>query len=153
VRRGALLAGVAAAAALAGCGSGDEERLTPAEFRATTDAICASYTRRAEEQLGPSSIDPTSPTASALDIARFARQIQRLATLVGEQLEDLQAVRAPAESARTYSQGLALFGQIENALVRAARAARKGDRRGVAVIGKQLFALNAQVDALGFTCE
>jgi hypothetical protein len=93
------------------------------------------------------------PTASAQDIARFARQIQRLATLFGEQLEDLQAVRAPAESARTYSEELALFGQIENALVRAARAARKGDRRGVADIGKELFALNAQVDALGFTCE
>jgi hypothetical protein len=141
------------AVVLAGCGSGNRQQLTQAEFNAATDAICASYTRRAQEELGSSSIDPTSPTASALEIARFARQIQRLATLFGEQLEDLQAVRPPAESGRTYSEVLAVFRQIENALVRAARAARKGDRLGLVEIATELDALGSQVDALGFKCE
>jgi hypothetical protein len=37
--------------------------------------------------------------------------------------------------------------------VRASRAARHGDRRGLADLGKELDAVGRQVDALGFKCD
>jgi hypothetical protein len=42
---------------------------------------------------------------------------------------------------------------VENGLYRAARAARKGDRAGVAAIEAQLAELGRAADALGFRCE
>jgi hypothetical protein len=154
MRRGALLAGSAAVLlVLAGCGNGSGERLTKAEFKAKTDAICAGYTRRAERETGSSTIDPTSPSASPREIAQFSRLIGQVARLFDEQLDDLQAVRPPVEEARRYGQILRLYGQVENALVRASRAARRGDRRGLADLGTELDAFGRQVDALGFKCE
>ncbi len=154
MRRGLLLTGITAAVlVLAGCGSRTGERLTQAEFKAKTDAICAAYTERAERELGSSNIDPTSPSASPLEIAQFSRLIGQVARLFGAQLDDLRAVRPPAEEARRYSEILRLYGQVETALGRVARAARKGDRRALAVLGKELDAVGRQVDALGFTCE
>ncbi len=127
--------------------------MTQAEFRAKTDAICAAYTKRAERELGSSNIDPTSPSASPLEVAQFGRQIGQVARLFGEQLDDLRAVRPPAEEARRYAEILRLYGQVESALGRAARAARKGDRGDLGELGKELDAVGWQVDALGFKCE
>jgi hypothetical protein len=149
-----LLGGIAAVSlVLAGCGNGSGERLTKAEFEAKTDAICAAYTKRAQRELGSSNIDPTSPSATPLEIAQFSRLIGRVARLFGEQLDDLQAVRPPAEEAHRYAQILRLYSQVRNALTRASRAARRGDRRGLANFGKELDAAGRQVDALGFRCE
>jgi hypothetical protein len=154
MRRGRLLAGIAAGVLmLAGCGSKTGERLTEAEFKAKTDAICAAYTKRAEQELGSSNIDPTSPSTSPLELAQFSRLIGQVARLFGEQLDDLRAVRPPAEDARRYSEILRLYGQVESALGRAARAARKGDRRGLGELGSELDAVGRQVDALGLQCE
>jgi len=154
VRRWVLLAVFAGGiVVLAGCGAGSGQRLTQAEFKAKTDSICAAYTKRAERELGSSNVDPTSPSASSLEIAQFSRLMGQVARLFGEQLDDLRAVRPPPEEARRYSEILRLYGQVENALVRAQRSARKGDRRGLANLGKELDAVGAQVDALGFRCE
>lgn len=154
MRRGALVAVFAAAvAALAGCGSGGGARLTSAEFRAKTDAICAAYTKRAAREIVSSNVDPSSPSASPLEVAQFSRTIGQVARLFGEQLDDLRAVRPPAEEARRYSEILRLYGQVESALARASRAARHGDRRGLADLGKELDSVGRQVDALGFKCD
>jgi hypothetical protein len=154
VRRWALLAVFAGGAVvLAGCGGGSGQGLTPAEFKAKTDAICAAYTKRAQREIRSSNIDPTSPSASPLEIAQFSRLMGQVARLFGEQLDALRAVRPPPEEARRYSEILRLYGQVENALARAERSARKGDRRGLANLGKELDAVGGQVDALGFKCE
>jgi hypothetical protein len=154
MRRGPLLAGTAAVVlVLAGCGSGSGTRLTRAEFRAKTEAICAAYTKRAEREVGSSNIDPTSPSTTPLEVAQFSRLIGQVARLFGEQLDALRAVRPPAEEARRYSEILRLYGQVETALGRAARAARKGDRRALGELGYELEAAGRQVDALGFKCE
>ena len=154
MRRGALVAVFAAAvAALAGCGSGGGARLTSAEFKTKTDAICAAYTKRAAREIVSSNVDPSSPSASPLEVAQFSRMVGQVARLFGEQLDDLRAVRPPAEEARRYSEILRLYGQVESALVRASRAARHGDRRGLADLGKELDTIGRQVDALGFKCD
>jgi hypothetical protein len=143
----------AAVAALAGCGSGGGARLTSAEFRARTDAICAAYTKRAAREIVSSNVDPSSPSTSSFEVAQFSRMIGQVARLFGEQLDDLRAVRPPAEEARRYSEILRLYGQVESALVRASRSARRGDRRGLADLGKELDTVGRQVDALGFKCD
>jgi hypothetical protein len=154
VRRWALLAVFAGGAVvLAGCGGGSGQGLTPAEFKAKTDAICAAYTKRAQREIRSSNIDPTSPSASPLEIAQFSRLMGQVARLFGEQLDALRDVRPPPEEAHRYSEILRLYAQVENALARAERSARKGDRRGLANLGKELDAVGGQVDAFGFKCE
>jgi hypothetical protein len=147
----AMFAGVAVV--LAGCGGGSGQRLTQAEFKAKTAAICAAYTKRAEREIRSSNVDPSSPSASPLEVAQFSRMIGQAARLFGEQLDDLRAVRPPVEEARRYSEILRLYRQVENALVRASRTARHGDRRGLADLGKELDTVGRQVDALGFKCD
>lgn len=137
----------------AGCGGGGS-RLTQAEFKAKTDAICAGYTKRAEQEIkADNDVDPTSPKATPLDIAKFSRLVEHGARLFGEQLADLRDVQPPAEAAARHSQVLRLYGQVDSALHRAARAARKGDRSGIGDLSKELDAVGRQVDALGFKCE
>jgi hypothetical protein len=154
VRRWAVVVLIAAAVAtLAGCGSGGGAKLTGAEFKAKTDAICAAYTKRAQRELGSSNVDPSSPSATPLQVAQFSRLIGQVAMLFGQQLDDLRAVHPPADEARRYNQILRLYGQVENALVRTSRAARQGDRRALGELGKELATIGGQVDALGFRCE
>jgi hypothetical protein len=146
-----VLGGLAALALVAsGCGG---ERLSKAEFDAKTSAICAGYTKRARVELVPVPGNPLSPTAKPEQLARFGRLLQHVATLFGRQLDDLREVRPPSESKAQYTQVLRLYAQIENALSRAARAARKGDKLGVASAEEELSILGQQADKLGFRCE
>ena len=133
---------------VAGCGGAPP---TQAQFEAKTKAICARYTAQAERELPQ--LDPTPPNETAIGLARFGRVIDRVESLFGRQLEDLRRVQPPAESASEYRQVLRLYAQIQNALARAGRAARKGDRAGIARIQRELGELGARVDTLGFECE
>lgn len=150
MRRGGLLALGAVALVLAGCGGA---RLTQAQFEAKTKAICAGYTKRAERELASLSVPPPSRSSSSVDVARFGRLLEHVATLFGRQLDDLREVRPPRESAGRYREVLRLYGQLENALGRAARAVRKGDLPGLARIEGELEPLAAQADSLGFRCD
>jgi hypothetical protein len=151
VRRAALAGIGTLLLVVSGCGSGTQ--LSKAEFDAKVRTICAQYTKRAQRELALPGIYPTSPAASALDIAKFGRFIGHVATLFDEQLDDLSALRPPAESAQAYSEVLTTYRQIDGALFRAARAARKGDRKGIAELTQELDAAGRQADALGFKCE
>jgi hypothetical protein len=146
-----VLGGLAALAlVVAGCGG---ERLSKSEFDAKTSAICAGYTKRARAELVPVPGDPLSPTAKPEQLASFGRLLQNIATLFGRQLDDLREVRPPNESKAEYIQVLRLYAQIENALTRGARAARRGDKLGVAAAEGELAELGQQADKLGFRCE
>jgi hypothetical protein len=150
MRRAALAALAGLVLVAAGCGG---ERLTQAQFEAKTKAICAAYTKRAQKELAPFRVNPTSPNATPLDVARFGRLFEHVATLFGRQLDDLRRVRPPAESTAQYAKVLRLLGQTESALTRVARAARRGDRLAIARVELELGATAAQIDALGFKCE
>jgi hypothetical protein len=132
----------------AGCGG---KRLSQSQFEAKTNAICARYTARAERELPQ--LNPSSPNESATGLARFGRVIERVESLFGRQLDELRRVQPPPESAPEYRQVLRLYAQIQNALARAGRAARKGDRAGLARIQREFGQLGARVDALGFECD
>jgi hypothetical protein len=150
VRVVALAALAALALVVAGCGG---KRLSQSEFDAKTASICAGYTQRAQKELPPVTGNPLSPAASSEQLARFGRVLEHVATLFGQQLDDLREVRPPGESSARYIQVLRLYAQIESALTRAARAARKGDKPGVAAAEEELSALGNRADALGFRCE
>jgi hypothetical protein len=146
-----VLGGLTALAlVVAGCGG---ERLSKSEFAAKTSAICAGYTKRATAELEVVPGNPLSPTAKPEQLASFGRLLQHVATLFGQQLDDLREVRPPSETKAQYTQVLRLYSQIESALTRAARAARKGDKLGVAAAEEELSALGQQADRLGFRCE
>jgi hypothetical protein len=146
-----VLGGLTALAlVVAGCGG---ERLSKSEFAAKTSAICAGYTKRATAELEVVPGNPLSPTAKPEQLASFGRLLQHVATLFGQQLDDLREVRPPSETKAQYTQVLRLYAQIESALTRAARAARKGDKLGVAAAEEELSALGQQADRLGFRCE
>ena len=148
------VAGLAAVAALAlvaaGCGG---ERLSQANFDAKTSAICAGYTKRAQKELEPVPGNPLSATGTPEQLAKFGHLLEHVATLFGRQLDDLRRVRPPAGSAQRYTQVLRLYAQIESALGRGARAARRGDKVGVLAVEDELSALGKEADALGFKCE
>jgi hypothetical protein len=151
MRRLAPAAAVALVLVLAGCGSG--KRLTQAQFDAKVRATCAGYTKRAQRELAPAGTNPSSPSATALDTAKFARLLEHVATLFGAQLDDLRKLRPPAGSDQRYSHVLAVYGQVEDALYRAARTARRGDRSGVQAAERELEVLGRQADAFAFPCE
>jgi len=145
------LAGVTALAlVVAGCGG---TRLSQSEFEAKTASICAGYTKRAQKELEPVPGNPLSPTGTPEQLARFGHLLEHVGTLFGQQLADLREVRPPGESSARYAQVLRLYAQAESALTRAARAARKGDKVGVAAAEKELSALGRRADAFGFKCE
>ncbi len=147
----AALAGLAALALLAaGCGGA---RLTQSRFEAKTAAICAGYTQRASKELAPVEGNPLSPIGTPEQLARFSRLLEHVATLFGQQLADLREVRPPGESQKQYAEVLRLYGQIESAISRAARAARKGDKLGVRRAEEELSVLEQQASALGFRCK
>ncbi len=134
----------------AGC---EGEQLSQPEFAAKTSAICAGYAKRAQRELRAVPGNPLSPTATPEQLAAFGRLLQHVATLFGQQLDDLREVRPPGASAGRYRQVLRLYAQIESALARAARAARRGDKLGVAKAEEELSVLGQQADRLGFRCE
>jgi hypothetical protein len=145
------LAGMAALAlVVAGCGG---KRLSQSEFEAKTASICAGYTKRAQQELQPVPGNPLSPSGTPEQLARFGHLLEHVATLFGQQLADLREVRPPGESSAEYVQVLRLYAQVESALTRAARAARQGDKRGVAAAEAELTALGRKADAFGFRCE
>ena len=144
----ALLGALAFVAA--GCGGGS--RPTLAQFDKKTSSICAGYTKRARTELAPLQGNPLSPNAKPEELARLSRLLQHVATLFGQQLADLSQVRPPSGSAQRYAQVLRLYGQIEGAVSRAARAARRGDKVGVATAEQELSALGQEASALGFKC-
>ena len=149
------LAGLALVAALAliAAGCGGAEQLSQSDFDAKVASICAGYTQRAAKELEPVPGNPLSPNATAEQLAKFSRLLTHVATLFGRQLDDLRQIGPPAGSKERYSQVLQLYAQIEAALGRAARAARKGDKVGVLRADADLSALGEAADALGFKCE
>jgi hypothetical protein len=140
---------------LAGCGT-TAKRLTHSELEAKARVICTDYAERSKKEIVLKGADPSSK--SALALARFSRGIGHAATLLGEEVDELRALRPPAQDAGRYANVLALYGQIENAYARAARVARRGDRRGLKAIGAEVEALYRRVLAsplgrVGLACE
>jgi hypothetical protein len=150
------LAGLALVATLAlvaaGFGGGAEQ-LSQSDFDAKVASICAGYTNRAAKELEPVPGNPLSPKATPEQLAKFGRLLEHVATLFGRQLDDLQQLGPPSGSKERYTQVLRLYAQIEAALGRGARAARKGDKVGVLRAEDDLTALGKAVDDLGFRCE
>jgi hypothetical protein len=146
-----LLPAVAAAALLAaGCGGGSPA--TKEGFDAKFRSVCDKYVERAQRELGRVEGNPTATGATPLQVARFGRLIGRVATLFGEQLDELRTIQPPADQTSGYHEFLRLYGQAEGFLNRAARAARKGDRTGLVAQLDGLDALSSGIDALGFQC-
>jgi hypothetical protein len=150
VRLAGLVLIAALALVAAGCGG---EQLSRSAFDAKVSSICAGYTKRAAQELQPVPGNPLSDKGTPEQLAKFGHLLEHVATLFGRQLAELRQVGPPAESQERYTQVLRLYAQIESALNRAARAARKGDKTGVLAAEDDLSALGRAADALGFKCE
>jgi hypothetical protein len=146
-------AGLAALAILllvsAGCG-GAGTRLTSAELQSRIDAICVTYQQRSGREIEPVKSDPRLASTSSLEVARFGRALEHIATLVGQQLDDLRALRPPAALAARYSAALRSYDRIRGVMSQAARAARKGDRRGIAVAVARVDAMYRAIEGFRF---
>jgi hypothetical protein len=134
----------------AGCGGTGGKRLTAAELQSRIDAICVKYQQRAGRELEPVESDPRLASTSSREVARFGRSLEHVATLVGQQLDDLRALRPPDALAARYSAALRSYARIRSVMSQGARAARKGDRRGIAVAIAKVDAMYRAIQSFGF---
>ena len=114
------LAIIAAAAALAGCAGGADERLSREEFAAQATAICA----RAEERLSA-----LRAPENVAEVEGYAREAQ---SITEEGVDDLRGLEPPEELEEPFTRYLqqadevvALLGELEDA----AAAGDKTDAR------------------------
>jgi hypothetical protein len=148
VRRLLPLFGVVAVLA-AGCGSSSSP--TPEQFAAKLKATCDEFSKRAESIHTPQG-DPTAEDAPRLLVARFARTLQEVSTLFGEEVDRLRQLDPPASEAAQWHQFLRLFAEAEAGLNRGVRAARRGDQAGMVRAFADLDDLGAKIDATPFKC-
>jgi hypothetical protein len=106
----AALAVLGAAAAIAGCGGGDDDSgaLSAEEFRSQADAICADANTR---------IDALDEPTSADQVLGF---LQSGLTVQKEQLEKLKALQPPDDLAGTFNEATDLLDQQQAAIQDAA---------------------------------
>ena len=126
------------------------------ELAAKTHSICLEYAERARKEIDFRGADPSSP--SPLALAKFSRGIEHGARLLGEQLDELRALRPSAKARAEFERVLDVHVQLVDAYLRAARAARRGDRAGVQAIGHEVQALyepivNTQLGGVSLNCE
>jgi hypothetical protein len=135
---------------LMGCGGTGGNRLTSPELQSRIATICLNYQQRSAREIEPVASDPRLASTSSGDVARFGRALEHVATLVGQQLDDLRALRPPSTLVARYSAALRSYGRIRSVMSQAARAARKGDRRGIAVAITKVDAMYRAVQGFRF---
>jgi hypothetical protein len=113
----AALAVLGAAAAIAGCGGGDDDSgaLSADEFRSQADAICADANTR---------IDALDAPTSADQVLGF---LQSGLTVQTEQLEKLKALEPPDDLAGTFNEATDLLDQQKAAIQDAADRIEGGE--------------------------
>jgi hypothetical protein len=134
----------------AGCGSGSSP--TPDQFAVKLQATCDEFSKRAKSIHTPQG-DPTAEGASPLLVAQFARTIQQVSTLFGEEVARLRQLDPPASEAARWHEFLRLFAQADAALNRGAREARRGNAAGMVRELAELDNLSAKLDATTFKCS
>jgi hypothetical protein len=135
----AALAVLGAAAAIAGCGGGDDDSgaLSADEFRQQADAICADANTR---------IDALDEPTGADQVLGF---LQSGLTVQKEQLEKLKALEPPDDLAGTFSEATDLLDQ-QTAAIQGATDRIAGGEDPEAVIGEvdsEIDSLSEQADA------
>jgi hypothetical protein len=135
----AALAVLGAAAAIAGCGGGDDDSgaLSADEFRQQADAICADANTR---------IDALDEPTGADQVLGF---LQSGLTVQKEQLEKLKALEPPDDLAGTFTEATDLLDQ-QTAAIQGATDRIAGGEDPEAVIGEvdsEIDSLSEQADA------
>jgi hypothetical protein len=135
----AALAVLGAAAAIAGCGGGDDDSgaLSADEFRQQADAICADANTR---------IDALDEPTGADQVLGF---LQSGLTVQKEQLEKLKALEPPDDLAGTFNEATDLLDQ-QTAAIQGATDRIAGGEDPEAVIGEvdsEIDSLSDQADA------
>jgi hypothetical protein len=135
----AALAVLGAAAAIAGCGGGDDDSgaLSAEEFRSQADAICADANTR---------IDALDEPTGADQVLGF---LQSGLTVQKEQLEKLKALEPPDDLAGTFNEATDLLDQ-QTAAIQGATDRIAGGEDPEAVIGEvdsEIDSLSDQADA------
>lgn len=135
----AALAVLGAAAAIAGCGGGDDDSgaLSAEEFRQQADAICADANTR---------IDALDEPTGADQVLGF---LQSGLTVQKEQLEKLKALEPPDDLAGTFTEATDLLDQ-QTAAIQGATDRIAGGEDPEAVIGEvdsEIDSLSDQADA------
>jgi hypothetical protein len=134
----AALAVIGAAAAIAGCGGGDDSGgLSADEFRTQADAICADADSRIE------ALDEPSANDQILGFLQSGLTIQR------EQIEKLKALEAPSDLSGTFGEATGLLDQQLSEIQGAAdRIAGGEDPQAVVTeLGPKIDDLSEQADA------
>jgi hypothetical protein len=148
VRRLLPLLGLVALLA-AGCGSGSSQ--TSEQFAAKLKATCDEFSKRAESIHVPQG-DATAEDAPPLLVAQFARALQQVSTLFGEEVYRLRQLDPPASEASRWREFLQLYAQAGAALNRGAREARRGNSAAMAREAAELDNLGEKLDAGTFKC-
>ena len=135
----AALAVLGAAAAIAGCGGGDDDSgaLSAEEFRSQADAICADANTR---------LDALDEPTGADQVLGF---LQSGLTVQKEQLEKLKALQPPDDLAGTFNEATDLLDQ-QTAAIEGAADRIAGGEDAETVIGEvdsQIDSLSEQADA------
>ena len=125
-----LAAGLAAAVAVAaaGCGGGGgSKRLSKDEFIAKADAACSTFDT-AQKQISFPQVDPTSPTTSSADLAKFGDPLAATADLARQEVKELRALAPPKDFQSSYDGVLSDLDAAVSKLDEASKAAKSGDR-------------------------
>ena len=135
----AALAVLGAAAAIAGCGGGDDDSgaLSAEEFRSQADAICADANTR---------LDALDEPTGADQVLGF---LQSGLTVQKEQLEKLKALQPPDDLAGTFNEATDLLDQ-QTAEIQGAADRIAGGEAAETVIGEvdsKIDSINEQADA------
>jgi hypothetical protein len=135
----AALAVLGAAAAIAGCGGGDDDSgaLSAEEFRSQADAICADANTR---------LDALDEPTGADQVLGF---LQSGLTVQKEQLEKLKALQPPDDLAGTFNEATDLLDQ-QTAAIQGAADRIAGGEDAETVIGEvdsKIDSINEQADA------
>jgi hypothetical protein len=101
------------------CGGGDDDRLSPQEFREQADALCVTYYDEAAE------IDPPSTLE---EVPGWAEE---LGALQDRSVDDLRALRPPEEFADRWEKILDLIDENRARLTEIREAAERGDEETV----------------------
>ena len=134
----------------AGCGSGSSP--TPDQFAAKLQATCDEFSKRARSIHTPQG-DPTAEDASPLLVAQFARTLQQVSMLFGEEVDRLRQLDPPASEAAQWHEFLRLCSEALARLNRGVGEARRGNAAGMVRELAKLDDLSAKLDATAFKCS
>ena len=136
------LAAVMAAAALAGCGGGDEgsnQALSYSAYGEEASQVCEDLETK------------TDPVGSTLTgkAAEDAETLSELAPLVEGSVDDFEALDPPAELEATHEQYLGLLTQFRDGFADAQEAAEAGDTAEYQRVLEDINALGDEAKATG----